>query len=198
VRPLALLAIACGLGVPLWSALVAAVFPRAGFGWLYVAPSAAPLCLLIGAQPARSCLAGLVLGSITVSALGLSLVNAFSPGTEDTRGAVEYVLEQWQQPGAAGVLAIEPGPDFFPDSIGWSYYTADSPGPELIETTPEYLLENPDDVRRFERVIVFARSLRNGFPTLEYLRGVYRDESVRNFGYNLVVYVFSHRRDGPR
>jgi 4-amino-4-deoxy-L-arabinose transferase-like glycosyltransferase len=196
-RPLALLAIACSL-VPFWSALVASVFPRAGFGWLYVAPSAAPLCLVIGALPARSCLAGLALFLITLSALGLSVFNALSPGTEDYEGAVAYALEQWQQPGSAGVLAIEPGPSFFPASIGWSYCTRGSPHPELIETTPEFLLRNPDDVRRFDRVIVLARSLGDGFPTLLHLRGVFRDERVESFGYNLIVYVFSHPRDGSR
>ena len=142
--------------------------------------------------------AGALLSVITVSAFALSVVNAFSSGTEDYRGAVAYAVEQWSLPGEAGVISIEPGPDIFPTSIGWRYYAPESGGPELIETTDDYLLRDPGEIAGLDRVIVLARSLRIRFPTLELMRETFREERSERFGYNLVVHVFSNRRDRRR
>ena len=186
---------AFGFALPLWAAAVAAVLPRAGFEWRYLAASIAPLALLAGASlapgpwlGARRCVAGICLAA----ALGLDVATIADPGREDYRGASAYVAEHLS-PGD-GVLAMEWQPPFFPHGGGWAYYAAllgGTPDYRALEHTGDFALVEPEALRDIPRVFCILRSIPNGVPALRTLRARYPVEEKLRFGEGLWVLVFS-------
>jgi mannosyltransferase len=197
-RRLALFALLASVAVPPWAALVASLWPRAGFGWIYLAASSAPFALLAASQPQRSRLRVALLAFVALAALALSVLNASSPGTEDYRGAVGSIVAR-HRPGADGVIAIEPGPEFFGPAVGWRYYAPRLAGPggaapELVRLDTSHRLVDPGELDGLERVFVLERGLHEQFATLEELRALFADEGLESYGFNLRVHVFGTRR----
>lgn len=197
-EPVGWLALALALGVPAQAAVASALVPRAGFAWTYLAGSTAPLCVLLAAQAPRARPALAALAALAATMALLAVPVATSRGTEDYRGAVAYALERLR-PGDA-VVAVEPGPAFFPPAPGWTYYAARLAGPagapEPLELDERYHLRDPSLLARHAGVVLLHRGLQARFELLERLRARYAAEEQRRFGYALWVHRFEDPREG--
>ncbi len=200
-RPaLAALVIAGGFGLPVWTAVAAALSARAGFDWRYLTGAVAPfvtLAALGGMSPelplvlARRAATAFALAA----ALGLAVLNAAHDGSEDYRTGTEAILLQ-ARPGDA-VLAADRQPSFFPHSIGWDYYSrrfAAERGysiPPLLEFTNEFVLVAPESLANIDQVHCLLRSIRHSSTMLNTLRDEFAHEESRAYGRGVFVLTFS-------
>lgn len=115
---LALLALAV-LG-PSWIYLASLVSARSGFHTRYLASFAAPALLIVAAGVPGSAARRNLGRALMAAMLALALVNAFSAGRQDVRGAVEFILEH-AQPGDAVIVRAWwfRDPERSPTDYGW-------------------------------------------------------------------------------
>ncbi|QDU67838.1 hypothetical protein Pla133_29270 [Planctomycetes bacterium Pla133] len=177
-----------------WGAVVAHLFPRAGFNWNYLAGAIPALAVLIGLGAARLPTRPrlLVVSPLLALLAAGAVTQAESVGTEDLRGAVDYVLTD-ARPGEA-VLPVEWQPPFFPHGQAWRFY-ADGRADDLVllDHGANYeLLELPVPIP--ERVHVVRRGLPLQTALLAQLAELYEREDAAAFGYGVSVQTFS----GPR
>lgn len=196
--PLPLLLGAVGFGVPAAATLVAALFPRAGFTWHYVLPSAPALALLAAAgfegeiRP-RLHRAGLaaILGAATL----LALLNAGSRGTEDYPGAVRSILADFE-PGDA-VISVECQPAHFAQGLPWDYYAprlaAPEGAPPRLAMDGAFHLARPAELARYGRVHVLCTSMPDDWPLMRLLYRGYDLREQENFGYGVDALLFVER-----
>lgn len=194
-----LLALA-GFLIPAWSALVAALVPRAGFEWRYIAGAGVPLALL-GARGAfqDGALASLrraggVLAA--VAACALCVLNVRDPGREDNRSAVRAVLALARE--GDGIVAPDWQPRLFPHSGAWNYYAPRLrlPGevqPVTIPYTDDFAFPVGTDLARFQRVFFLGRSIPDGVAILRSLRAEFEEVRVEQHGYSIYLIVFERR-----
>lgn len=189
-RVFALLVVGVALLVPLLAFAVAHFSLRASYNWRYIAGSGPPLLLVVAAglgrwRPWPRALAG---GVLLASMAVVTLVNAGSPGQEDYRGAVAYIVERLE-PGDA-VLTVPIWPDDPEGSpTGWDWYwprldvPARTPAPLVIPVREhERALEHP-------RVWVFRR-YRYPPEVLAALRATFPHEEVTPIGAVMHVHLF--------
>jgi hypothetical protein len=162
-----------------------------------VASSSGPFAILICVHAGRTRGALVRILLVLLPATALSLLGAFSGGTERYREAVEFVLEE-HAPGEA-LIVIEAGPAVFPPAAGWTYYSErlqpdPDVRPERLAMANPYELADPEDLARYERVQLFVRGADYAGRVLEQLRERFAVEEAREFGYSLAVHTFS----GPR
>lgn len=186
--------LACAWLAAPWCGLLALATPRSGFGWTYFAPSAAPFALL-AAMAARHGLAGR-LGVLVVlgAAATHSLVLAGSHGAEDYRSAVAYLAGQRSEGDL--VVALEPGPPFFPRDLGFSYYARRTAGAlpmSPLAITADLDFADPRALDGAERVWLFHRGAGGDAPAFRKLIEGFPREQSRRFGWNL--YVIRFERD---
>ncbi len=186
------------LVLPAWAALVAALAPRAGFHWTYLAASAGPFALLLGAEAAATGpLAGLRRGAtwvVLALALALAVLNARAADREDYRGGVAFVLDHAGAEDA--LLTADWQPALFPHGAAWDYYAprlapADAPLPARF--APEDGFAAPEALFELDppRVFVLARSLPPELPLFRALRARYANEEAHQFGESIFVVVFT-------
>ena len=194
-RERATLGILCAttaFGVPLLAWLVASVFPRAGFTWHYVLPSAAPMAVLaahaLGRGPLRAARAA-ALGTSLAAALLLSVLNLASRGTEDFPGAVRRILAE-HRPGDV-VVSVEWQPALFPQGMPWDHYAprlADDPPPRLAMRN--YDVADPAALEAAQRVLLLRSKLPESQALMRRLRGAFEEVSVEGYGFGRWVHVF--------
>lgn len=195
-----LLLVVAGFLIPVWSAVVVALVPRAGFEWRYIAGAVVPLALLF-AQGA-SCLGpwlrlrSLVAWGSVVAALALCGLNIVDPGREDNRSAVRAVLAL-ARPGD-GIVAADWQPRLFPHSGAWNYYAPRlrQPGQEVPVTIPytdDFALEPGTDLSGFRRVFFLGRSIPDTVALLRQLRAEFVQVHEEQHGYSIFLLVFERR-----
>ena len=187
------LAAVAAFGVPVFAWALAHLTPRAGFTWHYILPSAAPLALLVAAgSVALGALSRALFGGVLALALTLTWLNATSAGTEDFRGAVRALLDQYE-PGDA-VIGVEWQPALFPQGQPYDYYA-----PRLSEAPPERLpmtgftLADPSALDRTQRALVLRKSLPGDQHLIELLRARFEPVARQEFGFSLDVTVWQRR-----
>jgi 4-amino-4-deoxy-L-arabinose transferase-like glycosyltransferase len=195
----ALPALLAGLAflLPLWTAAMAWLQPRAGFEWRYLVAAIAPYCLLVGAAAGSGPLLKLRRSLLVVCLTGataLSLAHVMDAGREDYRAATLHLLEK-AQPGD-GVLGVEWSPRLFPRGIGWSYYAEQlGDGRELglvsLDHTADFQLLGSERLSDLPRVHCLLRSVDNDVPLLNELRAFYPVEEKARFGEAIWVLSFS-------
>jgi len=176
--------------VPVLSDALTAVYPRAGFTWHYVLPSAAALASLIACDPVqdrwRRAGVGLVLGSASL----LAVLNTVSPGTQQYPAAVRTVLERYR-PGDA-IVSIEWQPELFPQGQPWDYYAprlADGEPPARLALSGWYPA-HPRELFEAERVWLLRTSLPADQPLVRSLTDRFREQWKRGFGFGIDLTLF--------
>jgi hypothetical protein len=192
-RRLLQLLVAVGLVTPAWAGLAAQFIPRAPYNWPYVSPSCAPLLLLVGlGLAARARRAALVLAALLMAAMSaVTLVNAFSPGQEDFRGAVAHILAH-ARPGDALItrgLWDQGDQDPRVSPTGWSYYLERLPPPAGAAVPSEYPLSRWRGALQHERVWIFIRRYWSK-PVRTALEAAYTHEEAWSIGPVLVVRLY--------
>ena len=181
----------------MWGVAWALFAPRAGFNWIYVAPSAPALAVLFGCAwgPGRARrLRELASVAVLGAALVLATAFAFSRGTEDYRGAVQSIVDALE-PGDA-VVAVEWQPPVFDQGLAWKHYAPRLAGPDaelppVVTPGEHFILPDPEGLLEHDRVFLLRRALPEEHEILALLRTGYRDEAVEEFGYGLWVHRFS-------
>jgi 4-amino-4-deoxy-L-arabinose transferase-like glycosyltransferase len=182
---------AVGFLVPAWALACAQLFERAGYGWSYVAGSAAPVLLLVAAGVTASS-SRLVLGAGALGTLLAStLVLVAWGGTEDYRAATRFVLASAR---AGDGLVAKPLWDRDParSPTGWDYYLARSehgPGPVPLALPFDQLAR----VREHPRVWALVRDEHSPW-ILRTLRESFAREQRWRMGTRLDLYLFSESR----
>jgi len=188
---------AAGLLIPTWSALVAALMPRAGFEWRYIAGAVVPLALL-GARGAYQDGALALLRRaggwcVGLAACVLCVLNVIDPGREDNRSAVRAVLALARE--GDGIVAADWQPRLFPHSGAWNYYAPrlQLPGearPVLVPYTDDFAFPPGTDLSGFRRVFFLGRSIPDGVALLRSLRAEFVQVHEEQYGYSICVLVF--------
>ena len=124
------------------------------------------------------------------SALLLSLLNAFSRGSEDYPGAVRQILAE-HKPGDA-VVSVEWQPAFFPQGRPWDWYA-----PRLAAGEPPtrlamkaFTVQDHRDLERYPRYFVLRTSLPGEQHLLATLRERFGVPRATNYGFGVDVLVF--------
>jgi len=181
--------------VPLATTITAAVFARAGFTWHYVLPSAAALALLAAKAADDSRLARGVVGVVILSALSLSVLNAKSPGTENYRGAVQFVIDRLRPSDA--VVSVEWQPPLFPQGQPWNYYAPrskfETPPPRPLPMSGGFSLDDPAQLLQHERVWVLSSYLPDKARLLRTLRRDFDEIESQRFGFQPTILLFERR-----
>ena len=181
--------------VPLAATITAAVFARAGFTWHYVLPSAAALALLAAKAADDSRFARVIVVFVIASALSLSVLNAKSRGTENFRGATQYVVDRLQPNDA--VVSVEWQPPLFPQGQPWNYYAPRSQfetlPPASLPISRGFFLDNPQDLLQHERVWVISSSLSNEALLFRPLRKDFDEVESQRYGFRPIVVLFERR-----
>ncbi|MEM9379550.1 MAG: glycosyltransferase family 39 protein [Planctomycetota bacterium] len=201
-RPVAVVCATCAFVVPLVAWSLAQALPRAGYTWHYVLPSAASAAALAAAgargRAGRVAVAAALVGTTTLTALHL-----FRPATEDFRGAVAFLLDEYEGTASEGravrAVAVTFQPALFPQGQAYDYYA-----PRLTPDPParEPMIEREFDVVRRERlveadrVLVVQRSLPPSMGLRASLREAFGPPRVEEFGYGLSVLSYE-RPPGP-
>jgi len=198
--PAWLLLAAAGFLIPAWSALVAALLPRAGFEWRYIAGAGVPLALLCARGAFEGgALSGLRRASgvfVALAACVLCALNIADPGREDNRSAVRAVLALARE--GDGIVAPDWQPRLFPHSGAWNYYAPRlrRPGenvPVLIPYTDDFAFPPGTDLAPFQRVFFLGRSIPDGVALLRRLRAEFEEVRVEQHGYSIYLIVFERR-----
>ncbi len=190
----ALLLAAAAFGVPAWTAVLAWLFPRAGFEWRYLAGAVGPFAVLVAGRTifTRPALHRTVLGVIGTSAVLLCVLHVRDAGREDYEGATRFALAELGAEGA--VLAADWQPRIFPHSLGWDYYAGRMRGSEAVPTrvpfTDDFALA-PEAELAYPRVVCVLRSIPNDVPLLLALREHFPHEEAKRFGEAIWVLTFS-------
>ena len=205
-RTFAILVGSLAFALPVWTAGVAWLQPRAGFEWRYLASAIAPYCLLLGAAAAPGRLLGLRRGLLVATVAGaflLALGHLRDPGREDYRGATRHVLERLE-PGD-GLLGVEWQPRLFPRGGGLRTYVDllassegvgdPAPQPVWLDHTPEFTLTEPARLGELDAVHCLLRSIPDDVPLLQHLRREFPVEEKQRFGE--AVWVLTFRRQDP-
>ncbi len=175
--------------LPVWTALIALLLPRAGFEWRYLAGAIAPFGILV-ALVHRHALGRIVVSLVLVAA-GLNAVFVvLAPGREDYLGAVRTIL--LERSADDPVLAADWQPRLFPHGVGWNFYAPrlhDTPVPQ-IRHTDEFRLAPETRLEDFQRVHCILRSIPNHMPMLETLREEFPHEQGRAFGQSVFLLTF--------
>lgn len=196
-RLLAALAGTLAFGLPVWSALVAALVPRSGFEWRYLAPSIAPFALLVGAAltaPLPALVRRVLPVLVLVPAFLIDLAWLQDPGPEDYRGATQFVVAQAQAGDA--VLAMDWQPRLFPHAIGWSYYAPREGAPDdlvPLAYTDDFALADPTALDGLGRVFCVLRSIPAEAAALRTLRSRFDQVGEYRFGEGVLVLEFRRR-----
>jgi mannosyltransferase len=200
-RRTARLLAALAFGLPLWSAGVAMLMPRAGFHWVYLTPAVVPFALLIAAAAdrpgsARAAAAErAAVGAVALLAIALALLHLPGRSREETRAAVRALLSELR-PGDA-VIAGDWQPPLFPHGLAWRYYAprlgGAAPGVALepVAVGPDLALSAPAELDGVARAFVIGRSLPDDAPLLLELRRRYAHEDVHRFGDAIFVHRFT-------
>jgi hypothetical protein len=193
VRRAGALLAAAAIALPAWSALAAALLPRAGFNWMYLAASSIPFALLVATEMdaplplARTRAAAA--GGVLIAALSLGAVQAAGKARDDYRGASEYVLSEARKGDV--VLAADWQPALFPQGLGWCYYAARSRATvETLGVNAGFAVEAPELLDGVARAFLVGRSLKPEAAVLATLRSRFPRERVVRFGESLFVHVF--------
>ena len=193
-RALGIVCAASAFGVPLGASALAIVWPRAGFNWQYVLPSAAPMALLAaaGSFGALARLRQAALALALVSAAVLSVLNVVSLGPEDFRGAVKRILAEYR-PGDL-VVSVESEPALFPQGLPWDYYA-----PRLSKHPPDragiraFDIADPAVLLTAQRVLVLCWNLPEHSSLFRRLSVDFKEVEMEAFGFNPSVHVFERR-----
>ena len=193
-RPAAVLFGAAAFALPAWAALVAYLVPRAGFHWVYLAPSVLPLALLLAAEAeARGPWAGarrLAVGAYLVLALVLAGLNASAGPREDYRGACAYVADQAGSEDV--VLGADWQPPAFPHGAAWSYYGPTGPeAPRSLPVGRGFGVADWTAVEAAPQAFLIGRSLPTDVAVLQGLRQRFAHETVERFGESIFVHRFA-------
>lgn len=187
--------------VPVASWTAANLFPRAGYTWHYVLPSAAAAATLC-AFGLRGRIGAWAIG--ISAALGATLVGLHlsHPATEEFRGAVRHALESASkglEEEQVRVVSVEWQPALFPQGQPYDYY---APRLGMSEGLPvparaamikgQFTVQNMKGLLAADRVIVISRSLPDSQPLLMGLAATFSTRTVTPFGYGLDVIEFSH------
>jgi hypothetical protein len=187
------------VGVPVWAGLIAWIDPQAGYNWMYLAPSAPALAVLVAAAMGPGRLRfprHAAVAAVVSSAALLCVLVAVTPGREDYRGAIAHVL---REAGPADAVApVEYQPNVFPQGLAWEYYSRrlgdDAPLPERLAVHQvHFFLLDPARLKERDGVFVLRRSLPPDAPFWEPLRAEFEETEVRGFGYGLWVHRFERR-----
>lgn len=182
--------------VPAGAAGLASSWPRAGFTWHYVLPSAAAVALL-AAQGVRSgplfALRRVAFGTALALAATLSLLQVSGPGTEDFPGAIGWIQEGLQ-PGDA-VVAVEYQPRLFPQHQPWQYYAPRLgwSGPEPLPMLDFDQLRQERDLDGHPRIWLLRTDLPDQHPILRQIRERGTAVSSREFGYGVQAACYERR-----
>ncbi len=193
VRRSGALLAAAAIALPAWTALAAALLPRAGFNWMYLAASSIPFALLVAAElDAAGPLARTrraAAGGVLIAALLLGALHVRGQAREDYRGASEYVLSEARDGDV--VLAADWQPALFPQGLGWRYYAARSRATaETLGVDAGFAVETPERLDGAARAFLVGRSLKPEASVLATLRSRFPHERVVRFGESLFVHVF--------
>lgn len=193
-----ILLVALGVATPLWAAFIAAVYPRAGFNWQYLAPAVIPYAALVASAAApgaaRRLRTGLVL-AVVACAGTLAVFVATGRGTERYREAIEHIVDG-AAPGDA-VIAVEFQPPLFPLGLAWSWYTGTRDPEELphrIALDENLSIVAPRELGAHAAVWVLDRSLPDDHHMWRPLEQRYAEHEVEGYGWGLRV----HRFGAPR
>ena len=175
---------------PAWSFLAAWLYERAGYSWRYIAGSCVPVLMVVAAgirwRPwPRALLSGILFATLAA----ITLLNAFSPGQEDYRGAVRHILAH-ARPGDAILTKPTRHVDLEGAPTGWDYYrTRVERAPGAVEPV-EYRTMHYTRALDHDRVWVF---IRYRFPeeVSEALLAAYPRHEVTPIGPVLTVHLFS-------
>lgn len=197
-RPLGVLLAVGAFGVPTLAWALAGLSPRLGFTWHYILPSAAPLALLaaVGASAGAHVASRAVRGGAWAVALGLAVtltaLNVATSGTEDFRGAVAYLVAQFE-PGDA-VICVEWQPALFPQGQPYDYYA-----PRLSAAPParlpcrNFTLTDPAALATAGRVLVLRKSLPPEQDLWRLLQERFELVETTSFGFALDVTLWRRR-----
>lgn len=181
--------------LPIWTALAAALFTRAGFEWRYLIGAVPPFALLVGHAATDGRLAGLrrsVLGLALVAAAWLCVLNALDPGRENYKGAVRIILDEATPRDA--VLPADWSPKLFPHGLAWHYYApllADGRElPQRLEHTGQFDLAPDVELSSYPRVFGLLRSIPEGTSMIERLRAHFPRETTRTSGAAIYIVTF--------
>lgn len=186
--------------VPVASWTAANLFPRAGYAWHYVLPSAAAAATLC-AFGLRGRMGAWAMGISTALGATLVALHLASPATEDFRGAVRHALESASE-GPRGeqvrMVCVEWQPALFPQGQPYDYYAPRigmGEGLHVPARAPmikgQFTVQDMDDLLAADRVIVIRRSLPDGQALLKGLRATFPTRSITPFGYGVDVLEFS-------
>lgn len=191
LRRLGWLVAAPALLLPLWTALVALLVPRAGYEWRYLAGAIAPFAVLIAAASLRG-FARPALWLVLAGATLASLLVVRAPGREDYLGGVRTILAE--RGPLDPVLAADWQPRLFPHGVGWNFYAPRlDPGGAAIpqlQHTDDFQLTPDTRLDGVERVFCILRSIPDGMPMLKQLRERFPEEKARAFGTSVFVLSF--------
>jgi len=177
--------------LPLWTALVALLVPRAGYEWRYLAGAIAPFAVLLAAASLLR-LARPVLWLVLAGATLASLLVVRAPGREDYLGGVRAILAE--RGPADAVLAADWQPRLFPHGVGWNFYAPrlDPRGAAIpqLQHTDDFQLTPETRLDDLERVFCILRSIPDGMPMLKQLRKHFPEEEAQAFGTSVFVLRF--------
>jgi hypothetical protein len=189
---------AAAFALPVWTALVAAMFPRAGFHWTYLAGSAAPLALLIAVHADGHLARRLALAWLVLLSTVLSLLVATAPSMEDYRAATRVALSQAREGDV--ILGADLQPTLFSQGQGLRYYLSrlerptprtDGPSPTLLAVNPDLTIADLPALASAPRALLIGRSLEPGMPVLLQLRARFPNEHVQRFGEGIFLHTFT-------
>ncbi|MHC5065890.1 MAG: hypothetical protein ACYTG5_18150, partial [Planctomycetota bacterium] len=179
-----------GLAAPLWSFAIAFFIDRAGYTWRYIAGSCVPVLMLVAAGLSwRPQLLGILSGILLASMAVITMVNVFSPGIEDYRGSVRYVLDHSR---SSDAIVLRPSrfvnPEISP--TGWDYYRQHLGRMEDPQQPTAYRLAEHEQAFAHDRVWIYY-GYRFPPEVLAAFEERYSSHAVEKVGSVMTVHLFS-------
>ena len=191
LREEALLLAAMGFLPPLLAFVAARLHPRAGFTWHYLLPALPAVAALAGSLADRRSVR-LLLTSAATALFVLCGLNLAGRGTEDFRGAAEWIRGE-AQPGDA-VVCVEYQPPVFPTGRPWDRYGAGPGAPPRLATTGIHL-DDPAGRLEHPRLWLMSSALPRSVDLVQQLEASHTRVQSRSFGWRPVVELWV-RREG--
>jgi hypothetical protein len=185
------LCLAFGIVVPLLVFIVAHIYPRAAHNWRYVAGSALPVFVLAAAGGMSKPRIFLVLlAALLLCLSSLTLSNALSRGREDSRSAVDFILDAVDEKDTV-LLAPTMVPGGHRTSLPWDYYSGRTGREEKLDG--EDLLLSLDSRKINLQGTLFFMERGHSIGKLKYLKQRFDLQETNSFGSDLRVHQFRLR-----